>query len=117
MFAVGRPVVLVDVSVGWRDLGELARGEIDHGEALLEKRILYFAGCGSLCDQWAGSACGVFGEEHGDGFAIGRPAGIGQESFYVGEYFCCAAGCIDDVELRLALFRGVGEECDFLAVG
>jgi len=98
-------------------LGEFAGGEIDHGETLLEERILYFTGCGSLCDQWAGSAGGVFGEEDGDGFAVVRPTRIGEKSFYVGEYFCRAAGGIDYIQLELALFCGVGEECDFLAVG
>ena len=115
--AVGRPVEFVDVHVGGRDLAEFAGGEVDEGEALFEEGVLDFAGFGSFGDERAGGAGGVFGEEDGDGFAVGGPARGGEETFYVGEFFGGATGGADDVELELAGFCGVGEESELLAVG
>ncbi len=112
MLAVGRPVVLVDVGVGRRDLSELACREIDDGKALLEKRILYLAGCGSFRDEGAGSTRGVFGEEDSDGFAIGRPTRIGEESFYVGQDFCRAGFAASE---RNAIFWLSGDQATSLS--
>ena len=85
--AVGRPVVFVDVGVGGRDLAEFAGGEVDEREALLEEGVFDFAGFGSFRDERAGGASGVFGEEDGDGFAVGRPAGSGEKAFDLREFF------------------------------
>ncbi len=116
---VGRPTVFVDVSVGGRDLIELGGGDVDKSEALLEEGVLDFAGFGSFGDEWTSGASGVFGEENGDGFAVGGPAGSGEEAFDLGKFARRAGGggYVGDIELKLAGSCGVGEKGDFLAVG
>src|SRR4029077_16091612 len=73
--AVGRPLKFVNVGVRRSDLAELARGEIDQREALLEERVLDLTGFRGFRDERARGACGVFGEQNRDGSAVRRPAG------------------------------------------
>ena len=77
---VGRPIEFVNVGVGGRDLAEFSGGDVDEGEALLEKGVFDFAGFGSLGDERAGGARRVFSEEDGDGFSVRRKLRSGERS-------------------------------------
>ena len=65
---------------------ELGGGDVDESEALFEEGVFDFAGFGSFGDERAGGASGVFGEEDGDGFAVGGPAGSGEKAFHLREF-------------------------------
>ena len=115
--AVGRPIVFVDVSVGGRELAELARREIDDGETLLVEGVLDFAGGMLLGNERASGFGHILGEENGDGFCVGGPGGGLQKAFDARELARGAACGGRDVELELATLFGVREKRDLFAVG
>ena len=83
--AVGRPVVFVDVEVGGRNLADGAGGGIDNRDALLVNLLFDHAFVGSFGLERPGHARRILGEEHGDRFAVGRPARMRQISGQAGE--------------------------------
>ena len=78
VFAVGRPVELVDVEVCRGDGACSARVEVDEGQALLLNFFLDYPNLDRAGLDWAGYTGGVLDEQEGDLLPLRRPARLGQ---------------------------------------
>ena len=95
---------------------QLACGDVNDREPLLEEGVFNFAGLWSFGDERAGRTRGVFGEEDGDRFVVWGEERCVEETFYMREFSWCAAVCGDNVELLLIFFDGVCEKREIFAV-
>ena len=109
---VGRPVVLVDVHVGRRDLTGRAGHRVNDSESLLVNVLFYHARVGGRGLRRPRDSRSVLGEEEREASAVGRPVGRREVAVERGQLSGPPDSGVRDVEFELSRLVSIREEGD-----